>query len=74
MFPAQIPGINPDEFSRREERGQTTHGLIKPQLERTEIELEAILRWEDDGGQMLDVGSPIDQSNPGITRELANER
>jgi hypothetical protein len=49
------------------------HGLIKPQLERTEIELEAILRWEDDGGQMLDVDNPIDQSTPNMAWEVASE-
>jgi hypothetical protein len=28
-------------------------GLVKPLLERTEIELEYILRWEDDGGFII---------------------
>ncbi len=28
--------------------------LIRPQLERTEIELENILCWEDDGGKIIE--------------------
>jgi hypothetical protein len=34
---------------------------------------EDILRWADDGGQMLDPGSPIAGSNPDMARGLANE-
>ena len=32
---------------------------IKPQLERTEIEPENILRWEEDGGLIIEVAKPI---------------
>jgi hypothetical protein len=29
--------------------------LIQPPLERTRVELESILRWEEDGGQVVKV-------------------
>jgi len=63
FFPQRIHGKDPDNMLE----------WIKPQLERTEIEPENILRWEDDGGQMLAAGNPIDWSNPDMARERANE-
>jgi hypothetical protein len=50
--------------------------LVKPESEweRTESVIEDILRWADDGGQMLDAGNPIARSNPDMARERANER
>ena len=50
-------------------------GLVKPESEweRTAAVLENILRWEDDGGQMLAAGNPIDRSTPDIVRGLASE-
>ena len=47
--------------------------LAKPELEGTEIEAANIMHWEDAGGQMLDVGSPIDPSSPDMARERANK-
>ena len=47
--------------------------LAKPELEGTEIEAANILRREDAGGQMLDVGSPMDPSSPDMARERANK-
>ena len=41
--------------------------------ERSKRVIENILRWEDDGGQMLDLGNPIARSNPETARERANE-
>ncbi len=32
--------------------------MIKPPLERSKIELEIILRWEDDGGQIFERRQP----------------
>lgn len=50
-------------------------GLAKPESEweRTAAVLENILRWEDDGGQVLVAGNRIDRSNPDIVRGLASE-
>ena len=61
----RIHGKNPDNMLE----------LVRPEseLERSKGVLENILRWEDDGGQMLDAGNPIDRSNPDMARELANE-
>jgi hypothetical protein len=36
--------------------------------------LENILRWEDDGGQMIGYGNPVDRLILYIAQELANER
>lgn len=33
--------------------------LIKPQLERTETELTNILRWEDDGGKIIETAKAV---------------
>lgn len=42
--------------------------LLKPQFERIEIELENILRWEDDGGKIIGCGNPVDRLNPAMDR------
>lgn len=49
--------------------------LVKPESEweRTESVLESILRWADDGGQMLDIRNPIDRSDPDMARERENK-
>jgi hypothetical protein len=49
--------------------------LVRPdsELEKSKSVLENILRWEDDGGQMLAAGNPIDWSNPDMARERAKE-
>jgi len=59
---------------------QRIHGnvlaLVRPnsEAERSKsVVVENILRWEDDGGQMMDVGNSIDRSNPDMARERANE-
>lgn len=41
--------------------------------DRSKPEIENILRWEDDGGQMLDLGNRTATSNPDTARERANE-
>jgi hypothetical protein len=48
---------------------------VKPafKLERSKHVIENILRWEDDGGQMSDIGAQIARSNPDVARERANE-
>ena len=45
--------------------------LVGPDSEsqRSKVALENILRWEDDGGQMLDACNPKDRSNPAIARQ-----
>jgi hypothetical protein len=50
--------------------------LAKPESEwdRTENVIEDILRWADDGGQMLDLGNLIARSNPDTAVKQANER
>jgi hypothetical protein len=45
--------------------------LNKPSLEKTRIELENILRWEDDGGRILNVGNAITPSIINMARESA---
>jgi len=64
---------------------QRTHGkmdtsdtrpeLVKPETDqkRTEIVLEGILRWADDGGQMLDIGNPVHPANSDRAGQEANE-
>ena len=46
--------------------------LIMPQLERPKIELENILRWEDDGGKIIEINySTLD---PHFVQAHANKR
>jgi len=49
--------------------------LAKPESEweRTESVIEEILRWADDGGQMLDLGNLMAGSGLDTAREWANE-
>ena len=50
--------------------------LIKPeahQWQRAESVIEDLLRWADDGGQMLDVGNPVYPSNSDLAEKQANE-
>jgi hypothetical protein len=48
---------------------------VKPasETERSERVIENILRWEDDGGQMLDLGNLMARSDPDTARERADE-
>lgn len=48
---------------------------LKPESESKQIEslVEDTLRWADDGGKMLDLGSRKDRSNPDAPRERASE-
>lgn len=45
----------PDFFAQRiHDKGPDNRPeLITPQLDQTEVDLKNILRWEDDGGQMI---------------------
>jgi hypothetical protein len=58
---------------------QRIHGnvlaWVKPasELERSKRVIENILRWEDDGGHMLEAGSTIARSTSDTTRERAEE-
>lgn len=47
--------------------------LVRPESERekTESTIRDILRWADDGGKMLDLGSRKDRSNLDTTRRSA---
>jgi hypothetical protein len=49
--------------------------LAKPESEweRTESVIEDILRWADDGGQILDLGNLMAGSGPDTARERADE-
>ena len=50
---------------------------VKPasasETERSERVIENILRWEDDGGQVLDLGNLMARSDPDTARERADE-
>jgi hypothetical protein len=48
---------------------------VKPafESERSKRVIEDILRWEEDGGQMLDIGNLIARSNPDTARGPAKE-
>ena len=50
---------------------------VKPaaasETQRSERVIETILRWEDDGGQMLDLGNLMTRSDPDTARERADE-
>ena len=65
--------------------GQRIHGsassgnmpeLIKPESgwQRAEGGIEDILRWADDGGQMLDLEKRTARSDPDDARKRRNER
>ena len=58
-------------FFRQRIHGKHTDNLLV--LEKSKTVLENILRWEDDGGQMLDARNQIDESNLDMVREPANE-
>jgi len=58
-------------FFRQQIYGKHTGNLLE--LEKSKGVLENILRWEDDGGQMLDAVNQIDESNLDMSWELANE-
>lgn len=45
----------------------------KSKSEKSKPVIENILRWEDDGGQMLKPGNRIAMSNPTVAREQANK-
>ena len=49
--------------------------LIKPEPQwmRAESVIEDILRWADDGGKMLDLGSRTARSDPNAVQEKPNE-
>jgi hypothetical protein len=53
----------------------TTRQSLKPESEweRPENVIEDILRWADDGGQMLDLGSFVARSNSDTARDQVNE-
>ena len=38
--------------------------LVITELEGTKFELTNILRWEDDGGQLIGYGTPVERLNP----------
>jgi hypothetical protein len=71
------PGLPYD--LKQQLHGKVSLGTItdssKPESEwdRTETIIEDILRWADDGGQMLDLGNLLAGTNPYTTREQANE-
>ena len=44
-----------------------------PDSERSKRGIETILRWEDDGGQMLEPGDPIDVSNTNTATQQASQ-
>ena len=48
---------------------------VKPasKSEKSKSVIENILRWEDDGGKMLDPGNRTARSNADTARERANE-
>ena len=52
MFPAQIPRVDPDEFSRCEERGQmTVHGKSLSPIQKTDASIKEYIDhalWKDD--------------------------
>ncbi len=66
-------------FYRRRLHTRVSFGTIlervKPESEREKIECvtEDILRWADDGGQMLDLDKPVYPSRLGMTGKQANE-
>jgi len=53
----------------------TIRQSLKPESEsdRPENIMEDILRWADDGGQMLDLGNRLARSNSDTDREQVNE-
>jgi hypothetical protein len=42
--------------------------LAEPQVERTNLEHTSILRWEDDGGQVIEYTHPAGLSNSAVAR------
>jgi len=65
-------------FSKRIHNRDASNNILeslKPESEwdRTENAIEAILRWADDGGQMLDLGNLMAGSGPDTAREGADE-
>jgi hypothetical protein len=65
-------------FSRRIHGRDSSNNMLelaKPESEweRTESVIEEILRWADDGGQMLDLGNLMAGSGLDTAREWANE-
>ena len=72
-----IPGL--PYFFRRQLHGKaslvTILKSLKPASEwdRTENVIEDILRWADNGGRMLDLGTLLARSNSDTAREQVNE-
>ena len=65
-------------FSRRIHGRDSSNDILelaKPESEweRTESVIEDILRWADDGGQILDLGNLTAGSGPDTARERADE-
>ena len=66
------------DFSRQRIYGKVASGLMsklgKSESERLEAEslIEDLLRWADDGGQMLDLGNSQYPSNSDTERKRAN--
>jgi hypothetical protein len=63
-FTQRIHGKDPDKVLE----------LVIADLEGTKFDLRNILRWEEDGGQMIGCGNPSDRLNPAIAhmRTLRN--
>jgi len=65
-------------FSRRIHSRDLSNNLLEfaepeSEWERTEGGIEDILRWADDGGQMLDLGNLMAGSRPDRAREGSDE-
>jgi hypothetical protein len=62
-------------FFRKRILGNISLGPVKLEFRRkgTEGITEDIQRWADDGGQMLDLGNPIDPPDSDLARKQANE-
>jgi hypothetical protein len=66
-------------FFRRQLQSKVSSGNILESLtpesewDRTENVIEDILRWADDGGQMLELGNLTARSNPDTAVKQANE-
>jgi hypothetical protein len=68
---SRVPFISPPCI-----HGKVTNripSLEKPPVKKTKTEVETILRWEDDGGQMLEADRPVDPSNPNKATKRADK-
>jgi len=65
FFTQRLYGRNPNstnKLAKAESEQERTRGVI-----------EDILRWADDGGQMLDLGLPVARQNSDTTGKRANK-